>query len=40
MSSTISFKPKQASKRLLAGLPSRAKEVVVSRYGLGKDSKK
>lgn len=40
MSTNISFKPKQATKHLLAGLPSRAKEVVINRYGLGKDSEK
>ncbi|MEI7777444.1 MAG: sigma factor-like helix-turn-helix DNA-binding protein [bacterium] len=40
MSTTISFKPKQATKHLLAGLPSRAKEVIINRYGLGKESEK
>lgn len=32
---TISFKPKQVTKRLLSALPSRAREVVERRYGLG-----
>lgn len=31
------FKPKNLAKRLLASLPKRAKEVLESRYGLGKD---
>lgn len=39
-SSTISFKPKQVVKRLLASLPDRAREVIVYRYGLGKDTKR
>jgi hypothetical protein len=33
----ITFKPKQVTKRLLAVLPERARDVMVSRYGLGKD---
>jgi len=37
---TITFKPKQSTKRLLSGLPVRAREVLISRYGLGKDSEK
>lgn len=37
---TISFKPKQTVKRLLASLPDRAREVIVCRYGLGKDTKR
>jgi hypothetical protein len=37
---TITFKPKQSTKRLLAGLPTRAREVIVSRYGLGKEEDK
>jgi hypothetical protein len=36
----ITFKPKQVSKQLLATLPKRARDVVESRYGLGKDTKK
>ncbi len=36
--STIEFKPKQVSKRLIAVLPERAQEVITARYGLGKDS--
>lgn len=35
---TITFKPKQVTKRLLATLPDRARDVVVSRYGLGTDT--
>ncbi len=37
---TITFKPKQTTKRLLAVLPDRAREVLVSRYGLGKNTEK
>ncbi len=35
---TLTFKPKQVTKRLLAGLPERAREVLTLRYGLGKDT--
>ena len=38
--SAISFKPKQVVKRLLSSLPDRAHEVLVYRYGLGKDTKR
>jgi hypothetical protein len=34
---TLKFKPKQVSKRLLGVLPERARDVIVSRYGLGKN---
>ena len=37
---TITFKPKQSTRRLLAVLPDRAHEVLVSRYGLGKSTEK
>ncbi len=37
---SISFKPKQVTKRLLSALPPRAREVIVGRYGLGDDAKK
>src|SRR3989344_1830159 len=33
--SALSFKPKQASKRLLGILPQRVREVLIARYGLG-----
>lgn len=36
----ITFKPKQVTKRLIAVLPDRAREVLVSRYGLGTDAKR
>jgi Sigma-70, region 4 len=36
---TISFKPKQIVKRLLASLPDRAREVITYRYGLGSDNR-
>ncbi len=35
---TISFKPKEVSKKLLAGLSERTRDVLTSRYGLGKGS--
>ncbi len=37
---TIQFKPKQTTKKLLAVLPERAKEIIVKRYGLGKNTEK
>jgi len=37
---TISFKPKQTVKRLLSSLPDRAREVMLYRYGLGKEDKR
>ncbi len=37
---TISFKPKQVTKRLLSVLPDRAKDVIVSRYGLGENTER
>lgn len=36
----ITFKPKQVTKRLLDVLPDRARDVMVSRYGLGKDTER
>ena len=36
----LTFKPKQVVKRLLSALPDRARDVIVSRYGLGESSKK
>ncbi len=36
----LNEKPKNVVKRLLAVLPERAKDVLVGRYGLGKDTKK
>lgn len=35
--SSFSFKPKQVVKRLLASLPERARDILIYRYGLGKD---
>lgn len=35
---TTKFKPKNVTKKLLAVLPERAREVIISRYGLGKDT--
>jgi hypothetical protein len=37
---SLQHKPKQIVKKLLAVLPERAKDVIISRYGLGKDPKK
>ncbi len=37
--SKLTFKPSQVSKRLIADLPERARDVVVSRYGLGAKTK-
>jgi DNA-directed RNA polymerase delta subunit len=36
MANQVNFKPKQVAKRLLSSLPVRAREVLISRYGLGK----
>jgi len=36
----ISFKPKVIVKKLLSSLPDRAREVLIYRYGLGKDEKR
>lgn len=36
----ITFKPKQVTKALLQALPERAREVLVSRYGLGKNTER
>lgn len=36
--STLTFKPKQVVKRLLGALTDRAKDILVSRYGLGDDA--
>jgi len=37
MSTIINFKPKQASKGLIAALTERSRDVMTKRYGLGKD---
>jgi hypothetical protein len=37
MPTIINFKPKQASKRLIDALSVRSKDVMIKRYGLGKD---
>ncbi|MDP3962581.1 MAG: sigma factor-like helix-turn-helix DNA-binding protein [bacterium] len=37
---TITFKPKQSTKNLLSVLPDRARDVLISRYGLGKNTDK
>lgn len=40
MPSKLTFKPKQVTKRLLSALAPRAREVLIGRYGLGKNPKK
>jgi hypothetical protein len=40
MTNTLTFKPKQVTKKLLAVLPERSREVLVKRYGLGADAEK
>jgi len=37
MSSPISFKPKQVTKRIISHLPSRASDVIMNRFGLNPD---
>jgi DNA-directed RNA polymerase delta subunit len=38
MSTIINFKPKQISKNLIGALSERSRDVMIKRYGLGKDS--
>ncbi len=40
MANTITFKPKQVTKRMLSNLPERAYEVVVNRFGLTDDAQR
>jgi len=40
MSNTITFKPKQVTKRLLSGLSPRAHEVVINRFGITDDAQR
>ncbi len=40
MSNTITFKPKQVSKRILSHLPDRAFEVITNRFGITEDAKR
>lgn len=40
MSNIASIKPKQVTKRILSGLPSRAYEVIVNRFGLTNDAER
>ncbi len=37
---TISFKPKQVVKRLIAPLPDRARDILTQRFGLGKETRR
>ncbi len=40
MANTVTFKPKQVTKRMLSNLPDRAYEVVVNRFGLTDDAER
>lgn len=40
MANTVTFKPKQVTKRILSNLPPRAYEVVVNRFGLTSDGER
>jgi len=40
MANTVTFKPKQVTKRMLSHLPERAYEVVVNRFGLTSDAER
>ncbi|MBU6390395.1 hypothetical protein KGQ31_02510 [Patescibacteria group bacterium] len=40
MNNSLSFNPKQITKKLLAALPDRARDVITSRYGLDKNAKR
>ncbi len=40
MANTVTFKPKQVTKRMLSGLTPRAYEVVVNRFGLTDDAER
>lgn len=40
MATTITFKPKQVTKHILSGLPTRAHEVIINRFGLTEDTQR
>ncbi len=40
MANTVTFKPKQVTKRMLASLPERAYEVIVNRFGVSDDAQR
>jgi hypothetical protein len=40
MANTVTFKPKQVTKRILGGLPPRAYEVIINRFGLTDDTQR
>lgn len=40
MPTTITFKPKQVTKKILDVLPERARDIIVNRYGLGDSDEK
>lgn len=40
MANTVSFKPKQVTKRMLSHLPERAHEVITNRFGLTSDAER
>src|SRR5271157_506380 len=37
MKITLNFKPKQSVKKLLLALPERSRDIIIKRYGLGKN---
>src|SRR5574344_100784 len=40
MTNTITFKPKQVTKKILSGLQPRAYEVIINRFGLSDDTQR
>ncbi len=40
MANTVTFKPKQVTKKILSNLPPRAHEVIVNRFGLTEDGER
>jgi len=40
MQNTVTFKPKQVTKRLLSNLPDRAFDVITNRFGLTDDAER
>ncbi len=40
MATTVTFKPKQVTKHMLSGLPARAHEVIINRFGLTSDAER
>ena len=38
MKIALNFKPKQTTRKLLFALPERSRDIIIKRYGLGKNS--